>query len=434
MQMVDLIRKKRDGKEHTPEELAFLVEGIARGTIPDYQVAAWCMAVYFQGMSPREVKEFSLAMAASGKQLDLSAVPGTVIDKHSTGGVGDKITVILAPLVAAAGVPVFKMSGRGLGHTGGTIDKLEAIPGFRTKLPYEEIFRQVQKIGIGLVAQNQELCPADKNLYAVRDVTGTVESIPLIAASIMSKKLAGGAAGFVFDVKVGNGAFMKNLDEAKELAQLMVAIGKGAGKKTIAVLTNMDQPLGRAAGNALEIREAIAFLRGEPFPDLLELTLTLGAQMLLFAGVQDNENDARERLKNLLSSGRALEVFEKWVAAQGGDPRITEKPELLPAAPLRRLVPSPRRGVVVNIQTETVGRIVAHLGAGRKQKGETVDPAVGMVLLKKIGEPVEEGEPLVEIHARTGEQAAAAEKSLLQALTVSPVPPAPKPLVYGYIL
>jgi len=434
MRTIDLIRKKREGKEHSPEELAYLVEGISRGTIPDYQVAAWCMAVYFQGMSPREVRNFSLEIVASGERLDLSAVPGTVIDKHSTGGVGDKISVILAPLAAAAGVPVFKMSGRGLGHTGGTIDKLESIPGFRTEIPYEEILRQVQKIGIGLAAQNKELCPADKTLYAVRDVTGTVESIPLIAASIMSKKLAGGAGGFVLDVKVGNGAFMKNLEEAKALAQLMVAIGKGAGKNTAAVLSNMDQPLGRAAGNALEIREAIAFLRGEAYPDLLELSLTLGSQMLLLSGVVDREKDAREKLKDVLFSGRALQVFEKWVAAQGGDPRVIEKPEILPAAPVVRQVFSLRPGFVAKMQTETLGRVVANLGAGRKEKEEKIDPAVGLVLLKKTGDSVERGEPLVEIHAQTETQAVEAEKSILQALTVSSGPPSSQSLVYGYIV
>src|SRR5690554_529132 len=434
MRTIDLIRKKREGEEHSPEELAYLVEGISRGTIPDYQVAAWCMAVYFQGMSPREVRNFSLEIVASGERLDLSAVPGTVIDKHSTGGVGDKISVILAPLAAAAGVPVFKMSGRGLGHTGGTIDKLESIPGFRTEISYEEILRQVQKIGIGLAAQNKELCPADKTLYAVRDVTGTVESIPLIAASIMSKKLAGGAGGFVLDVKVGNGAFMKNLEEAKALAQLMVAIGKGAGKNTAAVLSNMDQPLGRAAGNALEIREAIAFLRGEAYPDLLELSLTLGSQMLLLSGVVDREKDAREKLKDVLFSGRALQVFEKWVAAQGGDPRVIEKPEILPAAPVVRQVFSLRPGFVAKMQTETLGRVVANLGAGRKEKEEKIDPAVGLVLLKKTGDSVERGEPLVEIHAQTETQAVEAEKSILQALTVSSDPPSSQSLVYGYIV
>ena len=434
MEMLDLIRKKRDGGEHTPGELAWLVQGITSGRIPDYQAAAWCMAVYFQGMSPREVKSFTLEMAASGIQLDLSALPQPVIDKHSSGGVGDKTTLVLAPLIAAAGVPVCKMSGRGLGHTGGTIDKLESIPGFQVELSWEEFIRQAQAIGVALTAQSEELCPADKILYALRDVTGTVESIPLIAASIMSKKLAGGAGGFVLDIKVGNGAFMKDLEEAKTLAQLMVAIGKGAGKQTVAVLTNMDQPLGRAAGNALEVREAIAFLRGEAVPDLLEVTLALGAQMLKLAGAVAGLEEGREKLRRLLYSGRGLEVFAKWVAAQGGEPRVVEKPEMIPGAPVVRPVFSPGRGFVSGMATDLLGQVVADLGAGRKRKKDIIDPVVGLVFHKKPGDPVEPGEPLVEIHARTEEQALTAGQAVLQAIKVTEEPPSPKPLIYGYIV
>jgi pyrimidine-nucleoside phosphorylase len=434
MQMIDLIRKKRDGGEHSPEELAWLVQGITGGRIPDYQLAAWCMAVYFQGMSPREVRSLTLQMAASGAQVDLSALPQPVIDKHSSGGVGDKTSLVLAPLIAAAGVPVCKMSGRGLGHTGGTIDKLESIPGFRVELSREEFIRQAQAIGIALTAQGEELCPADKILYALRDTTATVESIPLIASSIMSKKLAGGADGFVLDVKVGNGAFMKDLEEAKTLAQLMVAIGKGAGKKTVAVLTNMDQPLGRAAGNALEVREAIAFLRGEAAPDLLEITLALGAHMLKLAGAVSGLEEGREKLHRLLFSGRGLEVFAKWVAAQGGDPRVVEKPELLPAAPVVRPVLAPGRGFVSRMATDLLGRVAGDLGAGRKRKEDPIDPAVGLVFHKKTGELVEPGELLAEVHARTEEEAAGAGQVVLQAIKLAPEPPLSQPLLYGYIV
>lgn len=434
MQMVEMIRKKRDGREHTPEELAWLVQGITGGRLPDYQVAAWCMAVYFQGMSPREARSLTLEMAASGEQLDLSALPQPVIDKHSSGGVGDKTSLVLAPLIAAAGVPVCKMSGRGLGHTGGTIDKLESIPGFQVELSREKFIRQAQAIGVALTAQSEELCPADKILYALRDATGTVESIPLIAASIMSKKLAGGAGGFVLDVKVGNGAFMKDLEEAKTLAQLMVAIGKGAGKKTVAVLTNMDQPLGWAAGNALEVREAIAFLRGEAAPDLLEVTLALGAQMLKLAGAVAGMEEGREKLNGLLYSGRGLEVFAKWVAAQGGDPRVVERPEMLPGAPVVRPVLSPGGGFVARMATDLLGRVVANLGAGRKEKEDIIDPVVGLVFHKKPGESVAPGEPLAEVHARTEEQAAEAGRVVLQAIKVTPEPSFPQPLIYGYIV
>lgn len=433
VRIVDLIRKKRDGGEHTPDELAYLVAGITDGTILDYQLSAWLMAVYFQGMSPRETRELSCQMADSGERVDLSKIPGIKIDKHSTGGVGDKVSIVLAPLVAAAGAPVCKMSGRGLGHTGGTIDKLESIPGFRTDLLQETLFEQVRRIGIGLVAQSEQLVPADKRLYALRDVTGTVESIPLIAASIMSKKLAGGADGFLLDVKVGKGAFMKNQTDAKALGELMVSIGKGAGKKVVAVLSNMDQPLGKAIGNSLEVREAIAVLKNEGPEDLRELCLTLGAQMLLLAEKENSEAAAKERLERILSSGKGLEVFGKWVQAQGGDPKVIEKPALLPRAPVMRQVLSVERGFVSRIDTELLGWTAGRLGACRERKGEEIDPSVGLVIFKKLGERVEKGEALAEAYTQTEEAAIYAEKQVLQSITISDSDCFSPPLVYGYI-
>lgn len=434
MRMVDLIRKKRDGNEHTPEELAYIVEGISAGRIPDYQLSAWCMAVYFQGMSPREAKELSLRMAASGEQVDLSEIPGIKIDKHSTGGVGDKVSLVVAPMVAAAGVPVCKMSGRGLGHTGGTIDKLESIPGFRTEMSLTDLFRQVREIGLGLVGQTGNLVPADKYLYALRDVTGTVESIPLIASSIMSKKLAGGADGFVLDVKVGNGAFMKDLEEAKILAQLMVSIGKGAGKKCMAVLSDMNQPLGEAIGNALEVKEAIAALRGKGPGDLVELSLTLGSQMLLLAEIETDETRARKRLEEIIASGEGLCSFKRWVEAQGGDPRIVEDPDLLPKAGVIHRVVSKEKGYVAEIATENLGILAGRLGAGRERKEDTIDHAVGLILFKKLGDPVEEGELLAEVHARSEEEAQKAEQELLASVKVSEAPVSKPPVIFGYII
>ena len=434
MRMIDLIYRKRNGAEHSPEEIGFIVKGIAEKSIPDYQLAAWCMAVYFQGMSPREARNLAIEMSTSGETVDLSAIPGVKIDKHSTGGVGDKVSLVLAPLVAAAGAPVCKMSGRGLGHTGGTIDKLEAIPGFKTEIPREDLFRQVKEVGIGLVGQTGNLVPADKYLYALRDVTCTVESIPLIAASIMSKKLAGGADGYVLDVKVGNGAFMKELEEAKSLAELMVSIGKGAGKKCMAVLTGMDQPLGYAIGNALEVREAIATLKGSGPQDLLEVCLTLGAQMLILAEIEREESAARSRLERLIAEGRALQTLEKWVRAQGGDANVIKDEDLLPTAPVRLRVVSRNAGYVAHIETEGLGMLAGRLGAGRASKDEQIDHRVGLVLKKKLGDPVREGEVLAEIHARTMEEAQAAEENLSDLVIFSAINQPVPPLIYGYIV
>lgn len=434
MRMIDLIYKKRNGAEHSPEEIRFIVNGIAEKSIPEYQLAAWCMAVYFQGMSPREARNLAIEMSASGETVNLSAIPGVKIDKHSTGGVGDKVSLVLAPLVAAAGAPVCKMSGRGLGHTGGTIDKLESIPGFKTEIPREDLFRQVKEVGIGLVGQTGNLVPADKYLYALRDVTCTVESIPLIAASIMSKKLAGGADGYVLDVKVGNGAFMKDLEEAKSLAELMVSIGKGAGKKCIAVLTGMDQPLGHAIGNALEVREAIATLKGCGPWDLMEVCLTLGAQMLILSGIEQEEAAARSRLERLITNGAAWRTFEKWVSAQGGDVSAVRDEDLLPAAPVRLPVVSRNAGYVAHIETEGLGMLAGRLGAGRASKDDLIDHRVGLVIRKKLGDPVKEGEVLAEVHARTMKEAQAAAESLYNLVIISAINQPAPPLIYGYIV
>jgi pyrimidine-nucleoside phosphorylase len=432
--MVDLISRKRDGLEHTPDEIDFIVQGIADGSIPDYQLAAWCMAVYFQGMTPREARDMAVKMAATGDQVDLSPLPGVKIDKHSTGGVGDKTSLVVAPLVAAAGIPVCKMSGRGLGHTGGTIDKLESIPGFRTELSLDDLFAQVRKVGVGLVGQTGNLVPADKQLYALRDVTGTVASIPLIATSIMSKKLAGGADGFVLDVKVGDGAFLKTKAEAEKLGELMVAIGKNAGRRTVAVLSAMDQPLGKAIGNALEVKEAIATLRGEGPADLEELSLVLAAQMLVLAGAEKEAAAAEAKLKALIASGEGLRTFSRWIEGQGGDPRIVEEPQRLPLATTVVGVKSPQAGYVASWATEELGLISMRLGAGRARKEDPIDHGVGLVIEKKIGDWVEVGEEIAKVYARSEAEAASGAAAVLNTVKLVSTPPPKKPLVIGYII
>lgn len=434
LRMVDLISRKRDGLEHTPDEIDFIVQGIADGSIPDYQLAAWCMAVYFQGMTPREARDMAVKMAATGDQVDLSPLPGVKIDKHSTGGVGDKTSLVVAPLVAAAGIPVCKMSGRGLGHTGGTIDKLESIPGFRTELSLDDLFALVRKVGVGLVGQTGNLVPADKQLYALRDVTGTVASIPLIATSIMSKKLAGGADGFVLDVKVGDGAFLKTKAEAEKLGELMVAIGKNAGRRTVAVLSAMDQPLGKAIGNALEVKEAIATLRGEGPADLEELSLVLAAQMLVLAGAEKEAAAAEAKLKALIASGEGLRTFSRWIEGQGGDPRIVEEPQRLPLATTVVGVKSPQAGYVASWATEELGLISMRLGAGRARKEDPIDHGVGLVIEKKIGDWVEVGEEIAKVYARSEAEAASGAAAVLNTVKLVSTPPPKKPLVIGYII
>ncbi|MCA1294762.1 pyrimidine-nucleoside phosphorylase [Paenibacillus sp. alder61] len=398
MRAVDLIRKKRDGQELTHEEIGFLIKGYSEGAIPDYQMAAWAMAVYYQGMSARETADLTMHMASSGDMIDLSSIRGVKVDKHSTGGVGDKTTIVIGPLVAAAGVPVAKMSGRGLGHTGGTIDKLEAIGGFSVELGQEQFFRQVNEIGLAVVGQSGNMTPADKKLYGLRDVTATVESIPLIASSVMSKKIAAGADAIVLDVKTGSGAFMKTLDDSIRLAKAMVDIGTQVGRSTIAVISDMDQPLGYSIGNALEIEEAIATLRGEGPKDLEEVCLILASHMLVLGGKAENEEAARAILQEKLASGEALERLKMMVEAQGGDTRQIEDAGLLPKAELHVEVKAEKRGFVESIQAEEIGVAAMLLGAGRETKDSVIDLAAGLSLRKKIGDPVEIGEVLAVLH------------------------------------
>ncbi|MGE5574415.1 MAG: pyrimidine-nucleoside phosphorylase [Bacteroidota bacterium] len=429
MRAYDIILKKRRGEELSRDEITFLVNGFTRGDIPDYQMAAWCMAVFFQGMGARETRDLTIAMARSGETVDLSPIRGIKVDKHSTGGVGDKTTLVLAPLVAAAGVPVAKMSGRGLGHTGGTLDKLESIPGFGVDLAREAFVRNVNSIGVAVVGQTAAVAPADKKLYALRDVTATVDSMPLIASSVCSKKLACGADAIVFDVKVGTGAFMKSEDEALALARLMVEIVEGAGRRAAAVVSDMNQPLGRAVGNALEVREAIDTLRGSGPPDLVELCLTLGSLMLVLGGTAPDTGRARETLMGLLERGAALAKFAQFVAAQGGDAGVAESPEILPHARYTALVPSPGTGYVTAINAEQVGVAAMMLGAGRRVKDEPVDPAAGLVVAKKIGDPVVEGEPLATLHTNNRSNVDEASHLVASAYTLSQTAMSPPRLI-----
>lgn len=399
MRMVDLIVKKQNGKELTTEEIQFFVKGYTDGSIPDYQASALAMAIYFQDMTDQERADLTMAMVNSGETIDLSAIEGIKVDKHSTGGVGDTTTLVLAPFVAALGVPVAKMSGRGLGHTGGTIDKLEAIEGFHVELSKDEFIKLVNRDKVAVIGQSGNLTPADKKLYALRDVTGTVNSIPLIASSIMSKKIAAGADAIVLDVKTGAGAFMKTDEDAVNLAKAMVRIGNNVGRQTMAVISDMSQPLGFAIGNALEVQEAIDTLRGEGPEDLNELVLTLGSQMVVLAKKAETLEEARTKLQEVMKNGKALEKFKEFLSNQGGDASVVDDPSKLPQAAYKIDVPAKEAGVVSEIVADEIGVAAMLLGAGRATKEDEIDLAVGIMLRKKVGDNVEKGEPLVTLYA-----------------------------------
>lgn len=433
MRMYDIIIKKRNGSELTPEEINFFVEGYTLGTIPDYQASALMMAIYFQKMTERETCELTMAMARSGDMLDLSAIRGIKVDKHSTGGVGDKTSLALAPMVAACGIPVAKMSGRGLGHTGGTIDKLESFPGFTTALTTEQFIKNVNSIGIAIMGQTADLAPADKKLYALRDVTATVDNMSLIASSIMSKKLAAGADAIVLDVKTGSGAFMKKEADARALAEEMVKIGTNAGRKTVAVISDMDQPLGNAVGNALEVKEAINTLNGHGPADFLTLCLTLGSQMLLAGGKAADLKSAERMLEQVIADGSALKKLAEFVEAQGGDSSVVYHPERLPQAALQKEVLAPADGYVSRIVCDEVGICSLILGGGRETKESRIDLSVGLVLCRKVGDMVKAGEVLAVIHANDEGKAAEAEKRFLAACSITAEPPLKTPFIKGIV-
>lgn len=399
MRMVDIIEKKRDGQELTTAEINFFIEGYTKGEIPDYQASALAMAIYFQDMNDRERADLTRAMVESGDTIDLSAIDGIKVDKHSTGGVGDTTTLVLAPLVASLGVPVAKMSGRGLGHTGGTIDKLESIAGFHVELTREQFIDLVNRDKVAIIGQSGNLTPADKKLYALRDVTGTVNSIPLIASSIMSKKIAAGADAIVLDVKTGDGAFMKTQEDAEELAHAMVRIGNHVGRKTIAIISDMSQPLGFAIGNALEVKEAIETLQGKGPKDLTELVLTLGSQMVILAGKAKTSEEAKEMLLDAIHSGKALAKFKEFLANQGGDASIVDDLTKLPQAKYKIELPAKQSGYISRMVADEIGVASMILGAGRATKEDVIDLAVGLVLHKKVGDKVEEGESILTIYS-----------------------------------
>ncbi|GFZ34472.1 pyrimidine-nucleoside phosphorylase [Clostridium zeae] len=399
MRMYDLIIKKRNGEELSTEEINYFVDGYTKGTIPDYQVSSLLMAIYFQKMNMRETADLTMAMVHSGDILDLSKIDGVKVDKHSTGGVGDTTTLVLTPMVAALGIPVAKMSGRGLGHTGGTIDKLESFDGFSVEITEEQFIENVNTKKIAIMGQTADLAPADKKLYALRDVTGTVDNISLISSSIMSKKIAAGADAIVLDVKVGDGAFMKSYEDAKRLAEAMVSIGKNVGRNTVAVISDMDQPLGLAIGNALEVREALDTLSGKGPKDLLELCLALGSNMVVLAGKAQNIEEAKAMLLKTIEDGSATQKFKEFVAAQGGDAEQVTNPELLAKAKFVYEVKSDIEGYVSKINSENIGLVAMELGAGRATKEDSIDLAVGIVLNKKRGDKVAKGDVLAYIHA-----------------------------------
>jgi pyrimidine-nucleoside phosphorylase len=433
MRAVDIIARKRDGKVLSAEEIEFLVRGLNEGTIPDYQVAAWLMAVVLRGMEHQETIDLTMAIVRSGHQLDLQDIAPFVVDKHSTGGVGDKTTLVVAPLVAAAGLHVAKISGRGLGFTGGTLDKLESIPGFRVDLGMDDFRAQLLSTGVVVVGQSPELAPADGKLYALRDTTATVDSPPLIASSIMSKKIASGANGIVLDVKVGQGAFMETRKEALELATLMIDIGENLGRKVRAVIADMSQPLGRAVGNALELQEAIDTLHGRGPEDFTRHCLALAAQMLLMSGHPEDEAAAITQLETLIKDGQALAKFREWVAAQGGDPAVADEPDRLPRARFVHDLKAPHAAYVAALDPRVIGLTSMLLGGGRSKKDDRIDHAVGIILHAKIGDRVEAGQPLMTIHANDEGKLAGAQQRLLAAYEWSDQPVSPPPLIYQVV-
>lgn len=432
MRMYDIIEKKRDGQALSVEEIEYFISGYTNDEIPDYQASALLMAIYFQDMNDRERAELTLAIVKSGDEIDLSEIEGIKVDKHSTGGVGDTTTLILAPLVASLGVPVAKMSGRGLGHTGGTIDKLEAVPGFHVEISNDEFMDLVNKNKLAVIGQSGNLTPADKKIYSLRDVTATVNSIPLIASSIMSKKIASGADAIVLDVKTGKGAFMKELEDAKKLAEAMVSIGNQVGRKTMAVISDMSQPLGFAIGNALEIKEAIATLKGKGPEDLTELCLTLGSQMVVLANKAKDFDAARKMLEENIQNGKAFEQFKTFLSSQGGDSRVADQPDLLPDAKYKIELLAETTGKIGSIDANEIGVAALMLGAGRVTKDSVIDLAVGLVLNKKVGDDVAVGESLVTIH--TNDEAIHEVKNKLsESIIITNQPVAKQTLIYDII-
>ena len=433
MRMYDLILKKKQGGELSTDEIRYMIEGFTEGSIPDYQMSAMTMAICFRGMTPRETVDLTLAMRDSGDVLDLSGIKGVKVDKHSTGGVGDKTSLALTPIIAALGVPVAKMSGRGLGHTGGTIDKLECFDGFTTALSEEQFAGNVNTIGIAIAGQTANLAPADKKLYALRDVTATVDQMSLIASSIMSKKLASGSDAIVLDVKTGNGAFMKKLEDSRALAKEMVSIGTMAGKKTVAVITDMDQPLGRAVGNSLEVREAIDTLRGEGPADFKEVVFALGSQMLMLAGRAADEKEARALMEGVIEDGSALDKFAQFVCAQGGDAAPVYNTSLLPVAGKTLEVTAKESGYVHRILAEDIGIACMTLGGGRETKESAIDLSVGIILEKKNGDAVSDGEVLATIYGNDDAKMQAAYEKIAHAYEIAKEPAAFVPVVREYI-
>lgn len=433
MRAVDIIIKKRDKQELSKEEISFLVKNFTTGEIPDYQMSAWAMAVLLNGMSHQEITNLTMAMAASGDQLDLSEFGGLVVDKHSTGGVGDKTTLVVAPIVAACGLPVGKMSGRGLGFSGGTIDKLESIPGFKSDLSTEEFISKLREHGIVLTGQSLDLAPADGKLYALRDVTGTVQSIPLIASSVMSKKIASGADAIALDVKVGRGAFMRNLEEANELAQVMVAIGKLSGRRVIAVLSQMDQPLGVAVGNALEMKEAIEMLNGSGPDDFHVHCIDLSAYMLILGKKAADLESGRKMAQEAIDNGSALEKFKELIQSQHGDVSVIEQPELLPSAKLVIPITADSAGWVKVVDAQAVGESSVEIGAGRAKKGDIIDQAVGIMVRVKVGDKINAGQTLFDVHVNDRKAFETVFQKLKTSVQISEEPVEPPPYFWGVI-